>query len=140
MIDRTYETIPKSYLDLVKEHPLLPIMSEAEEEAAKNLINLLLDLEASVELTEEQDSYLATLTVLLHDYQRKKPLIPDIHGIDLLKLLIKEHGLRQQDLVSIFKTKSIVSMILSGKRNLTVEHIQKLADYFKCSPSAFFPR
>ncbi|NEQ86069.1 MAG: helix-turn-helix domain-containing protein, partial [Moorea sp. SIO2I5] len=48
--------------------------------------------------------------------------------------------LRQQDLVSIFKTKSIVSMILSGKRNLTVEHIQKLADYFKCSPYAFFPR
>ncbi|NEO17090.1 MULTISPECIES: helix-turn-helix domain-containing protein [unclassified Moorena] len=140
MIDKTYETIPKSYLDLVKEHPLLPIVSEAEEEAAKNLINLLLDLEAWVELTEDQDSYLATLTVLLHDYQRKKTLIPDIHGIDLLKLLIKEHGLRQQDLVSIFKTKSIVSMILSGKRNLTVEHIQKLADYFKCSPSAFFPR
>jgi len=124
----------------VKEYPLLPIVSEAEEVGARNFMNSLLDLEAAEGLTPEQDDYLATLTVLLNVYQSEKKRVPDIHGIDLLKVLIEERGLRQKDLVDVFKTESIVSAILSGKRNLTVEHIQKLADYFECSPAAFFPR
>ncbi|NEO31288.1 MAG: helix-turn-helix domain-containing protein [Symploca sp. SIO3C6] len=140
MTDKTNDTIPKTYLDLVKKHPLLPITSDAEEEYARNLINSILDLESCEELTQAQDSYIGTLTILLSNYQRKKALIPDIHGVDLLKLLIKERGLPQKDLVSVFKTESIVSAVLSGQRKLTVEHIQKLAEYFRCSPSAFFPR
>lgn len=140
MMDKTYEATSGNYLDLVREHPLLPITSEAEEVAAKERINSLLYLEVNEGLTQDQESYLAALTILLGNYQRKKRLLPDIQGVNLLKLLIKERQLRQKDLVGIFKTESIVSAVLNGQRGLTVEHIQKLADYFKCSPSAFFPR
>lgn len=131
---------PKRYLELVKEYPLLPIASDAEAAGALDLTNSLLDLEAAEGLTPEQDDYLAALTVLLNAYQSERKQVPDIHGIALLKVLIKERGLRQKDLVDVFKTESIVSAILSGKRSLTVEHIQKLADHFECSPAAFFPR
>ena len=59
-------------------------------------------------------------------------------GIELLKGLMELHGLKQLDLVPIFKTKSIVSAVLNGKRQLTVEHINKLAGFFKVSHELFF--
>jgi HTH-type transcriptional regulator/antitoxin HigA len=58
---------------------------------------------------------------------------------DWLKALLVEFGLRQKDLVPIFKTESIVSEVLNGRRNLTVEHIQQLAVFFHISPAVFFP-
>jgi len=45
--------------------------------------------------------------------------------------------LKQKDLVDIFRTPSIVSEILNGKRQLTTEHIRKLARRFNVSPQVF---
>lgn len=75
---------------------------------------------------------------LVYEYEQKHEVIPDIFGVELLKALIDEFALGQKDLVPIFKTESIVSAVLSGKRQLTVEHIRKLADFFHISPAAFF--
>jgi HTH-type transcriptional regulator / antitoxin HigA len=41
--------------------------------------------------------------------------------------------------VPIVKAESIVSEILREKRQLTTEHIQKLAEFFSVSPAVFFP-
>lgn len=49
--------------------------------------------------------------------------IPAIYEIELLKVLIADNALRQRDLVSIFKTESIVSAILKNRRKLTTRHI-----------------
>ena len=48
------------------------------------------------------------------------------------------NNLRQKDLVPIFGTESIVSEVLHGKRQLTVEHIEKLSQRFNLSPAVFF--
>jgi len=40
--------------------------------------------------------------------------------------------------VPIFKTKSIVSAVLNGKRQLTTEHIDKLAAFFRLPHGLFF--
>jgi HTH-type transcriptional regulator / antitoxin HigA len=40
--------------------------------------------------------------------------------------------------VPIFKTESIVSDVLNGKRKLTVQHIKELAQFFHISPAVFF--
>lgn len=82
--------------------------------------------------------------MLIHEYEEKKDFathmkVSDIYGVELLKVLIEETNLKQKDLVPIFKTESIVSDVLKGKRKLTVEHIQKLGEFFKVSPSVFFP-
>jgi antitoxin component HigA of HigAB toxin-antitoxin module len=37
----------------------------------------------------------------------------------------------------IDKTESIVSAVLNGQRQLTVEHISKLAEFFRLSPALF---
>ncbi|MEM1239747.1 MAG: helix-turn-helix domain-containing protein [Cyanobacteria bacterium P01_H01_bin.26] len=126
----------KTYLELLTEFPPRPITSEAEAVATQRMIDALLD---QSQLTDDEVDYLSVLGSLVHEYEQKAVQIKDIYGVELLEALIEERGLRQKDLVPIFKTESIVSAILNGKRKFTVEHIQKLADYFKIAPTAFFP-
>ncbi len=104
--------------------------------ATQEAIDSLLD---KGELTPDERDYLNVLGTLVYEYEQTLEPIPDIYGIELLKALIEEFELRQKDLVPIFKTESIVSDILHEKRQLTTEHIQKLADFFSVSPAVFFP-
>ena len=124
-----------AYIELLKTFPPRPINSEEELLATQKVIDALIDQE---ELTADEQDYLNVLGTLVYEYEQKHETIPDIFGVELLQALIDEFDLRQKDLVPIFKTESIVSAVLSGKRQLTVEHIRKLADFFHISPAAFF--
>jgi len=55
-----------------------------------------------------------------------------------LRSLIKRHHLTLSDLKNEIGSKSTVSLILSGKRNLTRTHAEKLSARFKISPGVFF--
>ncbi len=125
-----------SYTELLTSFPPRPIKDEEDLEKTQAVVDNLLD---KGELTEEEEDYLNLLGILIHEYEEKQDLVPDIYGIELLKVLIDELNLKQKDLVPIFKTESIVSDVLKGKRKLTVEHIQKLAEFFKVLPNVFFP-
>lgn len=125
-----------SYQKLLAYFPPRPIKSEEDFEKTQEVIDKLLD---KGELGEEEEDYLNILGMLIHEYEEQQDLVPDIYGIELLKVLVEELNLKQKDLVPIFKTESIVSDVLKGKRKLTVEHIQKLGEFFQVSPAVFFP-
>ncbi len=125
------------YIKLLKQFPPRPIKSEEELEATQEIVNQLLD---KPQLTEEESDYLDVLGMLIYEYEKDLDIVPDIYGVELLKVLLQERNLKQKDLVSIFKTESIVSDVLNEKRQLTTRHIQELAEFFKVSPSVFFPR
>ncbi len=127
---------PASYMELLQSFPPRPIKSEEEMLAAQSVIDSLID---RGELTPDEQDYLNVLGTLVYEYEQTQEPIPDIYGVELLKVLIEELDLRQKDLVPIFKTESIVSAVLSGQRNLTARHIQGLAEFFHVSPAAFFP-
>ena len=131
------KTNSNSYIALLQKFPPRPIKSETELLAVQKVIDTLLD---SAEITPEQQDYINLLGILIYEYEEKHISIPDLSGIELLKALIDELDLKQKDLVPIFKTESIVSTILSGRRKFTVEHIEKLSEFFKVSPSTFFSR
>jgi HTH-type transcriptional regulator/antitoxin HigA len=125
-----------AYIELLKTFPPRPINSEEELMATQKVIDLLID---RGELTPDEQDYLNVLGSLVYEYEQlhDEP-IPDIHGVELIKVLLTEFDLRQKDLVPIFKTESIVSAVLNGQRQLTANHIRKLADFFHISPAAFF--
>ncbi|WP_026734326.1 helix-turn-helix domain-containing protein [Fischerella sp. PCC 9605] len=130
-----FATESDSYIELLQKFPPRPIKSEAELLAVQEVIDALLD---SGEITSDKQDYLNLLGILVHEYEEKYIQIPDLNGVELLKALIDELDLKQKDLVPVFKTESIVSAILNGRRKLTVEHIEKLAEFFNVSPSVFF--
>lgn len=123
------------YIALLQGFPPRPINTEKELRETQKVIDSLLD---HPHLTLDEQDYLNVLGTLVYEYEKEHVHIPDIYGVELLKVLIDEHQLRQKDLVPIFKTESIVSEVLKGQRNLTVEHIQKLAEFFHIPPGAFF--
>lgn len=124
------------YIQLLQQFPPRTINNDEELEATQQVIDKLLD---RPKLTPEESDYLNVLGTLVFDYEQKGEAIPDIYGVELLKVLIAERGLRQKDLVPVFKTESIVSDVLNGKRQLTVRHIQELAQFFNLPPAVFLP-
>ncbi len=125
----------KTYIELLQEFPPRPIKSEEELLATQKVIDSLID---SIPLTPDESDYLNVLGTLVYEYEQTLEPIPDIYGVELLKALMEERSLRQRDLVPIFKTESIVSDILKGRRELTKRHIEELAKIFHVSPAAFF--
>lgn len=127
---------PKTYIELLQSFPPRPIKSYEGMLDTQKVIDSLIDC---APLTPDQEDYLNLLGTLVYEYERSLEPIPDIYGVDLLKVLMSERGLLQKDLVPIFKTESIASDVLNGKRELTKRHIQELAEFFRVSPAVFFP-
>lgn len=125
------------YLQLLQKFPPRTINNDEELDNTVAVIDELLDRPS---LSYEESDYLNVLGTLVFDYEQKTEPFPDIYGVELLKVLIAERGLLQKDLISVFKTESIVSDILNGKRQLTLRHILQLAQFFKLSPAVFLPQ
>ncbi|WP_299491618.1 transcriptional regulator [Acaryochloris sp. IP29b_bin.137] len=128
-------TTNAKYLELLSQFPPQPITTSEDLDATQAVIDSLLDRAA---LTPEEQAYLNVLGTLVWEYEEQNVFIPSLCGVELLKALIAEFQLKQKDLVPIFKTESIVSDVLHSKRKLTVEHIQKLGEFFNISPAVFF--
>ena len=58
-------------------------------------------------------------------------------GVAVLATLMEQYGLKQTEFQDEIGGKSLVSRILSGQRQLTVDHIDKLAKRFEISPALF---
>lgn len=74
----------------------------------------------------------------LREYDDVRSSMDDVTDADLLRFLLEQHGLRQQDLPEL-GSQSIVSEILKGKRKLNLRHIRTLAQRFKVPPTVFLP-
>jgi HTH-type transcriptional regulator / antitoxin HigA len=128
----------ETYADLLLKFPPRPITSVAQLEATQEVIDSLIDsLIYKSELTPDERDYLNVLGTLVYEYEQIHEPMPEMSAIAFLKQLMVESNLKQKDLVPIFKTESIVSEILSGKRKLTVNHIKKLAEFFHMPVAVF---
>ncbi len=123
------------YLALVRAFPLVHIRDDAHYQEALSVMWPLVEAPAR---SAAQEAYLGALTDLIETYDNAHTEFPPRTGLDALRSLIEENGLRQEDLLDIFKTQSVASDVLSGKRKLTTTHIEKLAAYFHVSPAVFF--
>jgi HTH-type transcriptional regulator / antitoxin HigA len=59
-------------------------------------------------------------------------------AVATLKVLMDQYKLNTTDFENEIGKKSMVSQVLAGKKNLTREHIEKLAERFGISPALFF--
>lgn len=89
--------------------------------------------------TAEEKRLAELLTLLIEQYEEQRYGLARPAGhIDILRHLMDANGLRQVDLLGVFGTASVVSEVLSGKRELSKAHIAKLSDRFHVSPALFF--
>ncbi|WP_448215716.1 helix-turn-helix domain-containing protein [Endozoicomonas sp. 2B-B] len=136
-----YTNLKQKAVDFFSEASFVSrIHSEEEYERA---------LELMEELIEDYDKYIPLIEVLslsiekwedesedFSDFNARIEALDD--GVAVLRTLMDQYHLKADDLKSELGSKSLVSMILNGSRNLTRDHIQALSQRFKISPSVFF--
>jgi HTH-type transcriptional regulator / antitoxin HigA len=130
-----------SYLKLVRKFPLRVIESESQYDAAIAFLEPLA-IRGEKDLNEGEADYLYALTSLVETYENEHyPIGPDrLKPNERLKWLADESGLSQAKLAKLLGvSQPLVSLILLGKRELTVAHIQRLSEYFHINPRYFMP-
>jgi HTH-type transcriptional regulator / antitoxin HigA len=115
------------YLDVVARFPPRAIHTAAELDAAVEVMDRLLE---NGELSSAERDYLETLSTLVEAYEREHIPMPEVSGVDVLRHLMDANHLRQADLLDVFPTRSIVSEILGGTRQLTLDHMRGLSRRF----------
>jgi len=73
---------------------------------------------------------------LVEDYETEQHPLPETTGIEALKFLMEQHGLKQGDLEEI-GSQGVVSEILTGKRELNLRQVRALSERFRVSPATF---
>ncbi len=117
----------KYYIELINAFPPRPITNEAELIATQKQINSILDQK---QLNQDDRDYLKVLGMLVYEYEEKHEPIPEIRGVELLKAVSEEFGLKHKDLISIFNNELVILDILQGKNQLTKEQEQQLIERF----------
>jgi HTH-type transcriptional regulator / antitoxin HigA len=109
------------------------------EEANEKFSQILRDLDRrSRRLTAAEKELAELLTLLVEDFEERRYALPPAKPLDALRFLMDQHGLLQKDLANVFGTPSVVSEVLSGKRDLNKDHIRRLSKRFHVSPEIFF--
>jgi HTH-type transcriptional regulator / antitoxin HigA len=131
--------IMPSYLKLVRKFPLHVIRSETQYDAAIEMIQSLA-IRGENAFNRGEADYLDALSSLVESYEAAHhPIGPDgLLPHERLKWLAKESKLSPAKLAKLLDvSQPLASMILSGKRELTVSHIRSLSEYFHLSPRYF---
>ncbi len=97
-----------------------------------------IDLFHAEEGTPESDE-LDVLLLLVKDYENRHIVLPQLDPIDVIKMKMKERGMKAKDLEPLIGSKGHVSSILSGRRELTLKIAQKLKNYFQLPSDIFMP-
>ncbi|TKB61409.1 MAG: helix-turn-helix domain-containing protein, partial [Nitrospira sp.] len=79
-----------------------------------------------------------TLALSIEAYEDAHIPMPSASGPAILRNLMEEHDLTQSDLPDI-GSQGVLSEILTGKRDLNVRQISRLAERFGVSPAVFMP-
>ena len=116
-----------------------PHVIHSDEELAE-YTKALFELTAKSDPTLEEEEAIDLLTVLIERYEAEQYPVPDADPIDVLRFLLDQNGLSQRDIAEELGSESTVSLVLSGKRQLNRNHIERLSQRFHVSPSVFFGR
>lgn len=129
--------IQSAWLNLTRNIPLSRIHSKKQYKVVVKAMEYLADV-----LNDDEKhplvGLLEVLEVLVENYDREHNQIPTITGVEFLKNLMTEHGLKQADLADL-GSQGVVSEILSGKRRLNQRHAEFLAKRFSL-PEELFAR
>ncbi|MBC2654752.1 MULTISPECIES: helix-turn-helix domain-containing protein [Pseudomonas] len=98
-------------------------------------------LDELLDLTGDDEAHpLNSLLEIIGDwieaYDLEHRPIPKASGIDVLRYLMREHGLTQSDLPGV-GAQSVVSEVLSGKRQLNLRQVRWLSERFKVAMEVF---
>lgn len=126
-----------SYMDMIRVFPLRVIRDDAQNAAACAVLDKWFGRE---DMDQGQEDYVRTLATLVADYQEKHCpfVVPETSVADRLKSIISDAELTQTQLAAIAGIdQSLMSLILSGRRELSKKSVIRLARHFHMEAGYF---
>ncbi len=114
---------------------ITPIRDEAHCARMTEMLQTLLD-ETQGEENHPAMGLVDIVGDLIEDYKTKHHPLPEVTGVQALKFLMEQHGLKQSDLCEI-GSQGVVSEILTGKRELNIRQVRALSKRFGVSAATF---
>ncbi len=105
------------------------LMTKAEDREGEPLLHLIDIVSDSI---EEYENSLESIKDYVHQTDSVDP------GVSTLRVLIDQYSLTYKDLENEIGSKSLISQILKGTKNLTRDHIANLSQRFNISTQLFF--
>jgi HTH-type transcriptional regulator / antitoxin HigA len=126
---------PQKYGKLLTQTLPTVIKTEAENDRAILIVEKL--LAKGDKLSFEENTLLELLGKLIADFEEKFYQPRDASPQEVLIELMNARGLKQKDLAEVFGSKSRVSEVLSGKREITKTQAKAIASFFNLSVELF---
>jgi HTH-type transcriptional regulator/antitoxin HigA len=114
---------------------IAPIRDEAHYQRMVAMLEALLD-EATGDENHPAMGLVDIVGDLIEDFEAEHHPLPDVTGVQALKFLMEQHGIKQCDLHEI-GSQGVVSEILTGKRELNIRQVRALSERFGVSPATF---
>jgi HTH-type transcriptional regulator/antitoxin HigA len=114
---------------------IAPIRDEAHYARMVEVLEALLD-EAAGDENHAAMGLVDIVGDLIEDYEAEHHALPETTGVQALKFLMEQHGLKQGDLPEV-GSQGVVSEILAGKRELNIRQVRTLGERFGVSPGTF---
>ena len=130
----THDDIPDSYAELVGLFMPRPLHDEVDYRNAL----AVLDAMAGFEMNADQEDYFDAIATFVEKYEADRHALDDprLSPVELIRTLMKEHGMTESDLGRLLGDRSLGHRILSGERELSKAHIRILAEHFSLNPAA----
>ena len=116
---------------------VLPRVITTDEEYERMLAEVEKLMDQGEHRTREEDVALDLMARLIKDYQEEHHPLPNPSPREMLVYLMEQRGLKQADLLSIFKSRGYVSDVINAKRAISKVHARQLAEFFKVSANLF---
>ena len=104
------------------------IASNEEHERILHEIENLMD--KGERRTAAEDAALELVVRLVRDYEEEHHPVPDPSPREMLMYLMEQRGLKQADLLPIFKSRGYISDVVSGRRAISKARAKDLAAFF----------
>ncbi len=111
------------------------IENEKDYERLRAEVNKL--LRKGERISAEEEKLLDLISMLIEEYEDEHHPIPDAPPHAVLQMLMEDRGLRQKDLVRIFRSSGVASEVVNGKRSISKTHARALGKFFNASPELF---
>ncbi len=127
------KNIPKKWNDLGLF--LRPIRTKGNYNQA---IAILDNLIGRTDLTKDQKDFAESLSALVEVYEEEHEQIKwNNNPIKILRFLLESNNMSGSDLGRLLGSRSLGSLLLTEKRNLSKKHIKILSKHFSVNPGLF---
>lgn len=86
----------------------------------------------------DEDKTIDLLADVISDYEKRTVTLPKISPAELIRCVMENRGLKQEDLIPFIGSETRVSEFLTGKSELTLEMGQALAQELRVPLNALY--